>query len=66
MIEDGASSHKIDIFFKDILSPKGHQNCINGSKDTALLLKGWILPVGRVVSGRVCVQPSKQDRWSIN
>ena len=25
---------------------KGHQNPINDSKVTALLLKGWILPIG--------------------
>ena len=28
------------------LNPKGHQNPIDGSKIMAILLKGWILPVG--------------------
>ena len=32
----------INPHFVDIL---GHQNPINGSKVTAILLKGWILPV---------------------
>ena len=31
---------------KTFLNPEGHQNPINGSKVTAILLKGWILPVG--------------------
>ena len=26
----------------------------------AILLNGWILPVGGVASGRVCAQPAKQ------
>ena len=30
---------------KTFLNPEGHQNAINGSKVTAILLKGWILPV---------------------
>ena len=31
---------------KNFLGPKGHQNCIGGSKVTAILLMGWILPIG--------------------
>ena len=39
---------------KNFLYPEGHQHCITGSKVTAILLKGWILPIGGVASGRVC------------
>ena len=62
MVEDGAFSHKIDYFtiFQEIQNPKGHQNCIIGSKVRAILLKGWILTVGGVAWGRVCAQPAKQ------
>ena len=37
----------IDYFtiFKEILNPEGHPNHINGSKVTAILLNGWILPI---------------------
>ena len=28
------------------LNPEGHQNRISGLKVTAILLKGWILPIG--------------------
>ena len=31
---------------KNFLNPKGHQNPTNGSKVTAILLKGWLLPIG--------------------
>jgi hypothetical protein len=31
---------------KTFQNPKGHQNLINGSKVTAILLKGWILSIG--------------------
>ena len=42
MMEDGAFSHKIGYvtIFKEILK------CLNSSKVTAILLNGWILPVG--------------------
>ena len=48
MVGDGASSHKIDyvIVIKNFLNPEGHQNRISGSKVTAVLLMGWILPIG--------------------
>ena len=39
---------------KNFLNPEGHQNPIIGSKVTAILLKGCILPIGGVASGRVC------------
>ena len=50
MVGDGAFSHKIDLIRKmlEIL------NRIIGSKVTAILLNGWVLPVGGVASGRVC------------
>ena len=46
-VADGAFSHKIDNYtiFREILSPEGHPNRITGSKVTAILLKGWILPI---------------------
>ena len=40
---------------ENFLNPKGHHNPIIGSKVTAILLKGWILPIGGASSGRVCV-----------
>ena len=30
---------------KNFLNPERHQNLISGSKVTAILMKGWILPV---------------------
>ena len=56
MNRDGAFSHKIDyvIVIKNFLNPEGHQNPISGSKVTVILLKGWLLPIGGVVWGRVC------------
>ena len=62
MIEDGALNPKIDYvtIFLEILNTEGHPNRITGSKVTAILLNGWILPVGGVASGRVCAQPAKQ------
>ena len=56
MVENGASSHKtnyIDIC-PEILNLEGHQNRCIGSKVTAILLNGWILPTGGVALGRVC------------
>ena len=34
------------ILIKTFLNPEGHQNRISGSKVTAILVKGWILPIG--------------------
>ena len=55
-IADGSFSHKLDYstIFLEILNPEGHQNRINGLKVTAILLNGWILPIGGASSGRVC------------
>jgi hypothetical protein len=33
------------------LNPEGHQNPISGSKVMAILLKGWILPIGGASAG---------------
>ena len=54
-VADGAFSHKIDYvtIFKEILNPEWHSNRISGSKVTAILLNGWILPIGGASSGRV-------------
>ena len=41
-------------FFLEILNPEWYQNRHIGSKDTVILLNGWILPSGGVASGRVC------------
>ena len=48
MVEDGAFSHKIDYvsICLEILNLEGHPNCITGSRVTAILLNGWILPIG--------------------
>ena len=54
---DSSFSYKIDyvIPIKNFLNPKGHQNPISGSKGMTILLKRLIVPIGGVVSGRVCV-----------
>ena len=52
MVEDGAFSHEID-YVTFFLNPEGHPNRFTGSKVTAILLNGWILPVGVASSGRV-------------
>jgi hypothetical protein len=56
MVKNGASSHKTNYMdvFSEILNPEGNQYCCIGSKVTAILLNGWILPTGGVSSGRVC------------
>ena len=43
-----SSSYKIDyvIVIKNFVNPEGHQNPINGSKVTAILLNEWVLPIG--------------------
>ena len=59
-------SHKtnyIDIF-SEILNLEGHLNRCIGSKVTAILLKGRILPTGGVASGRVC--PVACAAWQSN
>ena len=52
-VNDSSSTFIIEI--KNFLNPEGHHNFITGSKVVAFLLKGWILPIGAVTSGRVCV-----------
>ena len=63
MVEDGAFSHKIDYItiFQKNLNLEGHPNCITGSKVTAILLNGWILPIGgaSAVKG-LRLQPAQQ------
>ena len=48
LVEDGAFRHKIDYvtIFENILNFEGHQNRMTGSGVTAILLYGWILPIG--------------------
>ena len=48
MVGNGTFSQKnyqIKIFL-EILNPEGHQNRITGSRVTAILLNGWMLPIG--------------------
>ena len=54
-VKNGDSSHKTNYIevFSEILNPEGHKNCYIGSKVTAILLNGLILPTGWVSSGRV-------------
>ena len=62
IVRNGAFSHKIDyitIFVKEILNLKGHQNRITGLRVTAILLNGWIFPIGQSGEAspwRVCYQ----------
>ena len=61
MVRNSALSHKIDyiIIFLEILNLEGYQNCIRGSRVTAILLNGWIFPVGQSGEAswwRVCYQ----------
>ena len=55
-VNNGASSHKTKFIniFSEILNIEGHQNRCIGSKFTAILLNGRILPTGGAASGRVC------------
>ena len=43
---DLSSSLKKDYVIVIFLNPEGPQNPSSGSKGTAILLKGWILPIG--------------------
>ena len=64
MVRDRDSGYKIGygIVIKNFLNPKGHQNPINGSKVTTILLKGVILPFGGASAGEglPCLQPAQQ------
>ena len=42
------------------LNPKGHQHPVSGSKVTAILLKGWIWPIGEASAGEgLRLQPAQ-------
>ena len=58
MVGNGALSHKIDYItiFLETLNLEGHQNCITGSRVTAILLNGWIFPIG---------QSGEASRWRV-
>ena len=63
MIEDEASSHKIDcvIIFLEILNLKGHPNRITVSKVTAISVNWWILPIGGASAEKgLRLQPAQQ------
>ena len=50
--------YKVTIFL-EILNLEGHPNPITGSRVTAILLNGWILPIGQSGEAswwRVCYQ----------
>ena len=62
-VRDSPSSFKIDYVkvIKKFLNTEGHQNHISGSKVRAILLKGWILPIGGASAGEgLRLQPAKQ------
>ena len=47
--------------FKNFLNSEGHKNPITGSKVTAILLKGCILPICGASAGEgLRLQPAKQ------
>ena len=48
MVTDCAFNHKIEYvaIFEDIINLEGHLSRITGSRVTAILLNGWILPTG--------------------
>ena len=59
MIEDGSFSHKVDyvaIFLLKILNLEGLKNRIIGLRVMAILLNGWILPIGGASAVGVCYQ----------
>ena len=59
-VRDSSSSNKIDyvILIKNFLNPEGHQNPISG---LAILLKGWIWPIGEASAGEgLRLQPPQQ------
>ena len=63
MVTNGAFSHKIDYItsFYENISLKGQQNRITGPRVTAILLNGWIFPIGQSDEAswwRVCYQRS--------
>ena len=48
IVDEGAFNNKINYvtMYWEIINSEGHTNCITGSKVTAILLNGRILPVG--------------------
>ena len=54
-VKDCTSSHKINYvkFFSKIINFEGHLNRFIGSKGTAILVSGGILPTGGVACGGV-------------
>ena len=50
MVEDGAFSHKIG-YASIFLNLEGHPNCITGSRVTAILMNGRILPFDGAFTG---------------
>ena len=55
-VRDSSSSYNIEyvIVIKNFQNFEGHQNPISGSEVRAILLKGWIWPIGGAASVRVC------------
>ena len=67
-LRDRSSSYKIDfvIVIKNFFIPEGHQNPISGSKVTAILRRGWILPIGGASAGEgLRLQPAQQACFNI-
>ena len=66
-VRNTTSSYKIDyvIVMKNFLIPEGHHNPISGSKVTAILLKGWIYPIGAIPCQRSEKKGQRQkvDFW---
>ena len=51
---------------KNFLNPEGHQIPISGPKVLAILLKGWILPIGGASVGQgLRLQPAQQASLNI-
>ena len=50
------SKNRLDCNFWEILNLEGHQNCITGSRVTAILLKKWTFPIG---------QSGEASRWRV-
>ena len=51
---------------KNVLNPERHQNPISGSTFKAILLKGWILPIGGASSwDNLHLQPAQQACLSV-
>ena len=64
-VKNGASSHITNYIkiFSMILNLEGHLNSCIGS---AILLNGWILPIGGIESGWVCLGAYAADLYSKN